>query len=418
MQIIVRHSLSLAAPVKCQPRLNLGFESTKMAESLFEPENHFNCPICLNLLKNPVTTSCGHSFCMDCIKSCWDQEIHRGVYSCPTCRTTFNQRPALSRSTVLADILEGIIQEYPAGPGDVTCDVCKGRKLKAIKSCLVCLASYCQTHVCPHYESKAFKKHKLVKASPNLQHQICTRHHKALEIYCYKHQKCICVVCMGNQHSGHKTVSAAAEMAKKQGELKIKKRDFIRQTNDIHKEIQQCTKNLNFHKRSAQAAVENSDRIFTEIIRSIQNMQAEVREKIRAQENKEVRDAENHIQRLEEEIVKLHKENCKVEPLLRTEDHVYFFQNYASCSTFSQRKASPRKINDILTFENVEKSVSHLKMQLHKLCEEHMGRVSKTVADVQIFKKRIHSNRDWHLLLEEILLEEMDSDEDLDSDWE
>ncbi|XP_056106567.1 E3 ubiquitin/ISG15 ligase TRIM25-like [Rhinichthys klamathensis goyatoka] len=187
-----------------------------MADSLFDPEHHLNCPICLNLLKNPVTTSCGHSFCMDCIESCWDQENYRGVYSCPTCRTAFNQRPALSRSTVLADILGGMKQKAPAGPGDVKCDVCKGIKVKAIQSCLVCMASYCQTHVRSHYESKAFKIHKLVKASPNLQHQICPHHHKALEIYCYNDQKCICVVCMGNQHSGHKTVSAATEMAKKQ----------------------------------------------------------------------------------------------------------------------------------------------------------------------------------------------------------
>ncbi|XDV49853.1 hypothetical protein PO909_019025 [Leuciscus waleckii] len=189
---------------------------------------------------------------MDCIKRCWDVDFYRGVYSCPTCRTTFNQRPALSRSTVLAGILGGMKQKVPARP--VTCDVCKGRKVKAIQSCLVCMASYCQTHVRPHYESKAFKIHKLVKASPILQHQICPQHHKAL------------------------------------------------------------------------AAVENSDRIFTEIIRSIQNIQAEVREKIRAQKNKEVRDAENHIQMLEQEIVKLQKENCKVEPLLRTENHVYFFK--------------------------------------------------------------------------------------------
>ncbi|CAM4727891.1 unnamed protein product [Leuciscus chuanchicus] len=138
------------------------------------------------------------------------------------------------------------------------------------------------------------------------------------------------------------------------------------------------------YQRSAQAAVENSDRIFTEIIRSIQNIRAEVREKIRAQENKELRDAENHIQRLQQEIVKLQKETCKLEPLLHTEDHIYFFQNYASCSTFTQRALLPRKINDIQTFENVEKSVSNLKIQLDKLCEEHMGRISETDQDCPV----------------------------------
>ncbi|ROI80400.1 E3 ubiquitin/ISG15 ligase TRIM25 [Anabarilius grahami] len=318
-----------------------------MAESVFDPEGSLNCLICLDLLKEPVTTSCGHSFCMDCIKRCWDLEFYRGFFSCPTCRTTFNQRPALSKTKVLADILEGMKREAPAGPGDVTCDVCKGRKVKAIRSCLVCMASYCRTHVRPHYEPEAFKIHKLVKASPNLQQQICPQHHKALEVYCHDDQKCIFVVCMGNEHSGHKTVSAADAMAKKQEELKVKKRDFIQKTNDIDKEVQQFKKSAVSYKHSAQAAVEHSDKIFSEIICSIQKRQAEVRENIRAQENKEVRDAENHIQTLEKEICELQEENRKLEPLLQTEDHVYFFQHHlhisrtAACATSCMPASTP-----------------------------------------------------------------------------
>ncbi len=38
---------------------------------------------------------------------------------------------------------------------------------------------------------------------------------------------------------------------------------------------------------------------------------------------------------------------------------------------------SPRDVNDILTFENVEESVSELKNQLVKLGEEHMDNISK-----------------------------------------
>ncbi|XP_016330217.1 tripartite motif-containing protein 29-like [Sinocyclocheilus anshuiensis] len=358
-----------------------------MAELVFDTQNPLNCAICLNLLKNPVTTTCGHSFCMDCIKGCWDQDASlRRAYSCPTCRTTFNQRPALSRSTVLAEIVEGMKREVPAGPRDVKCDVCKGRKLKAIKSCLVCLASYCQTHIRPHYESEAFKKHKLVNASSNLQQQICSQHNKALEIYCYNDRKCICVVCMGDQHSGHKTVSAAAEMAKKQEELKIKKRDFTQKITDIAKKVQAFRKAVDSHKRSAQAVVEHSDRIFNELIRSIQKRRGEVRKLIRAQEKKEIVQINEHIQKLEQGISNLQNENDKLGPLLHTEDNIHFFQNDSSQSGVYLCTTSPRDVNDLLTFENVDKSVSELNSQLVKLCEEHMGKISKKVADVQIFK--------------------------------
>uniref|UniRef100_A0A673J8C2 B box-type domain-containing protein n=1 Tax=Sinocyclocheilus rhinocerous TaxID=307959 RepID=A0A673J8C2_9TELE len=277
-------------------------------------------------------------------------------------------------------------REVPAGPRDVKCDVCKGRKLKAIKSCLVCLASYCQTHIRPHYESEAFKKHKLVNASSNLQQQICSQHHKALEIYCYNDQKCICVVCMGDQHSGHNTVSAAAEMAKKQEELKIKKRDFTQKITDIGKKVQAFRKAVDSHKRSAQAVVEHSDRIFNELIRSIQKRRGEVRELIRAQEKKEIVQINEHIQKLEQELSNLQNENDKLGPLLHTEDNIHFFQNYSSQSGVYLCTTSPRDVNDLLTFENVDKSVSELNSQLVKLCEEHMGKISKKVADVQIFK--------------------------------
>ncbi|XP_048059811.1 E3 ubiquitin/ISG15 ligase TRIM25-like isoform X2 [Megalobrama amblycephala] len=371
-----------------------------MAESLFGTQSPLNCPICLNLLKNPVTTSCGHSFCMDCIKRCWDVGANQGVYSCPTCRKRFNKRPALGKTKVLADILEGIKQEAPAGPGDVKCDVCKGRKLKAIRSCLVCMASYCRTHLRPHLESKAFKIHKLAKASPNLQQQICPQHHKALEVYCYNDRKCICVVCMGNEHSGHRMVSAAAAMAKKQEELKIKKRDFIQKTNDLKKEVYQCKKAVISYK-SAQAAVEHSDKIFTEIICSIQKRQAEVRENIRAQENKEVQDAENHIKTLEKEICELQEENRKLEPLLQTKDHVYFFQwqKYSISSGVSQHSSSSDVGN--LTFERVEQCVSELKNQLDEVCEEHMSEIFDEVADVLIFQDDYFSEEE----------EEMDDEE-------
>uniref|UniRef100_A0A671NE37 Uncharacterized protein n=1 Tax=Sinocyclocheilus anshuiensis TaxID=1608454 RepID=A0A671NE37_9TELE len=184
-----------------------------------------SCSICLDLLKDAVALTCGHSYCMSCITGCWDQ---KGVYSCPQCRQPFTPRPVLGKNTMLAEVVEKIkktklqaarLSQCFAGSGNVECDMCTGDKNKAVKSCLVCLESYCQTHFERHEEFHSGKQHKMIDANGQLQEMICPQHDKLLEIFCRTDQQCICYMCMVDEHKDHNTVSAAAERTEKQRQL-------------------------------------------------------------------------------------------------------------------------------------------------------------------------------------------------------
>uniref|UniRef100_A0A8C4ST05 Uncharacterized protein n=1 Tax=Erpetoichthys calabaricus TaxID=27687 RepID=A0A8C4ST05_ERPCA len=138
-------------------------------------QDRFTCSVCMDTLSDPVSIPCGHSFCLKCLTNYWDQSQ---VCSCPQCRENFTTRPELRRNT-----LDPLSQNY-AGPEDVECDVCTGKKFRAVKSCLTCMASFCQTHL--------------------------------LEIYCRTDDMCIFAKCVVTEHNGHKIVELETEREEKQ----------------------------------------------------------------------------------------------------------------------------------------------------------------------------------------------------------
>ncbi|KAM6962832.1 LOW QUALITY PROTEIN: tripartite motif-containing protein 16-like [Aplochiton taeniatus] len=352
----------------------------------------FSCSICLDLLKDPVTIPCGHSNCMGCIKGCWDQDEEVGIYSCPQCRQTFTPKPVLNRNTLLAELVEKLkktgLQAAPpalcyAGPGDVACDVCTGRKQKALQSCLVCLASYCETHLQPHYESLAFKKHKLVKASTQLQEKICSHHDEVLKVFCRTDQQCICLMCVLDEHKGHNAVSATAERTEKQsqlGESQQKVQQRIQEREKELKEIQQAVKDYN---HSAQTAVEDSERIFTELIQSIERRSSEVKELIRTQQRAAVSQAEGLLERLEQEIAELRRRDTELEQLSHTEDHIHFLQSYVSISSPSVSSDSPSFTVRPPPYFKTE-AVSKLREKLEDILKGEWTTMSSTVNSVDV----------------------------------
>ncbi|XP_035982642.1 E3 ubiquitin/ISG15 ligase TRIM25-like [Fundulus heteroclitus] len=354
----------------------------------------FSCSICLDLLKDPVTIPCGHSYCMTCIKTHWDGEDQREIQSCPECRETFTPRPALKKNTMLAALVEQLkktgLQAAPAhhcyaGPEDVACDVCAGRKLKAIKSCLVCLASYCEKHLQPHYDSAAFKKHKLVEPSKNLQENICSRHDKVIKMFCRTDQKCICYLCSEDDHKGHDTVSAAAERTERQRELEVRRENIQQRIQDREKDVKLLQQELEAINRSADKTVEDSEKIFTELIRLIQKRSSEVKQQIRSQQENEGSQVKELQEKLEQEITELKRKDAELKQFSDTENHNQLLLNYPSLSALSESThSSSIKIRPLSYFEDVTSAVSELRDLLQDILRDAWTNISLRLTEVDV----------------------------------
>ncbi|XP_073704826.1 E3 ubiquitin/ISG15 ligase TRIM25-like [Garra rufa] len=357
-----------------------------MAEaSISVAQDQFSCSICLDLLKDPVSIPCGHSYCMNCITDCWNQDDQKGVYSCPQCRQTFTPRPALNKNVMFAEMIEKLKKTKVkaacpapsfAGPGDVECDVCTGRKYKAIKSCLLCLESYCQSHFDRHEESRSRKRHKITDATGQLQEMICLLHDKLLEVYCRTDKKFICLLCAMDEHKNHDIVSSTSERTEKQKQLEDTQRKFEQRIQEREKEA------VETHKWSAQAAVKDSERIFTELIRSIERSCSEVIKTIREREKAEVSRAEELLKNLEQEIDDLRKRDAELKQFLHTDDHIHFLQSFQSLSALP---GSTESVNvSSLSFDDVGKSVSQLREKLEDFCKEEAEKIFHTVTYINI----------------------------------
>ncbi|XDV27854.1 hypothetical protein PO909_031324 [Leuciscus waleckii] len=379
-----------------------------MAESSVSlAQDQFSCSICLDLLKNPVTIPCGHSYCMNCITGCWDQDDQKGVYSCPQCRQSFTTRPVLGKNTMLAEVVENLrkrklqndqLDHYYAEPGDVECDVCTGDKNKAIKSCLVCLESYCQTHFERHKEFHSRKRHKMTDAIERLQEMICPLHDRLLEMFCRTDQICVCMLCMANEHKTHDTVSPVEERTEKQNHLEETKIHFQQRVQERQKELEELREAVESHKRSAQAAVEDSERIFTELIHSIERSRSEVTQLIRDQEKTAVSRAEERLERLEQEIEDLRRRDTELEQLSHTEHHIHFLQSFQSLSVPpGSTDSSSITVSSRLSFDDLRTFVSQLQEKLQHTFEEEKENLCRIVRYIEVIPTPEYESRNEFL---------------------
>ncbi|XP_023692223.2 E3 ubiquitin-protein ligase TRIM21-like [Paramormyrops kingsleyae] len=358
-------------------------------------EEQFKCFICSNVFTSPVSTPCGHSFCISCINKFWDcSEILR----CPKCEEIFLERPELRENTFAKEMVEQFKKRTANGSGtisprpEVPCDVCTGQKLRAQKSCLVCLTSYCKTHLEPHLRVAALKRHKLVDPVKNLEDRMCKKHERPLQLFCKQDQMCVCVLCTETEHEKHDTVPVEREWAVRKNQVGVTGTEIQQMIQVRLKKVEDLKQSVKLSKTNTKRETEECVQVFTDLVRSIEKSQAQLIQMMEEKQKAAEQRTKGLIEELGKEIAELHKRYTELEELSQTEDHIYFLQGLPSLCSIPQTKSwSDITVHSELFVGTVRSAVSRLesllKMQEIKLCEKELMRISQYAVNVTLDPK-------------------------------
>ncbi|TNN28813.1 E3 ubiquitin/ISG15 ligase TRIM25 [Liparis tanakae] len=375
------------------------------ASNFLLSEDQFLCSVCLDVFTDPVSTPCGHNFCKRCINDYWNTNNQN---MCPLCTKVFFSRPELLVNTFMSEMVSQFRQstqqkvrssrEQVAKPGEVPCDVCTGTKLKALKSCLVCLVSYCETHLEGHLTASRLKKHQLINPVENLEDRMCLKHDKPLELFCRTDQTCVCMLCTVLDHKMHNVVPLKQECEGKKVELQKTEAETQEMIQKRRLKIQEVQHNVKLSEEDADREIVEGVLVFTALMESIEIKLKELNDAIKAKQKKKEKQAEAVIKELEKEISDLMKRSTEMEKLSLSEDHLHLLQGVQSLNIhhppptkdWSQVSVPPASHEGTVrrALSQLEETLSNTMKTL--VAEAEMKRVQKFAVDVTLDPKTAH----------------------------
>ncbi|KAI4797932.1 hypothetical protein KUCAC02_024757 [Chaenocephalus aceratus] len=371
------------------------------ATSCLPTEDQFLCSICLDVFTDPVTIPCGHNFCKACISEHWDRNVPS---QCPNCKEVFNIKPELQVNTFISEMAAQFRQsaqqkassssseQHVVKPGEVPCDACTGTRLKALKSCLVCLASYCETHLEPHLTRAGLKKHQLIDPVENLEGRMCVKHDKLLELFCQTDQVCVCMLCTVLEHKTHDVVPLKEGYEGKKAELGKTEAEIQQMIQKRRLKIQEMNRSVELSKEGADREMADGVQVFTALKESVERSQAELIDTIKEKQRETEEQAEGFIKELEQEISELKKRSSEVEQLSRSEDQLHLLQSFTSLNAAPPTKNWTEVRVRPPSYEGtVGRAVAQLEETLRKLLSEvELKRVQQYEVEVTLDPDTAH----------------------------
>ncbi|XP_026105950.1 zinc-binding protein A33-like [Carassius auratus] len=241
------------------------------------------CSVCLGDFTDPVTLSCEHSFCRDCIMGHLQASL--GPTACPECQKPYNEEDL--KSSRLLRNMTSTVREHLA-------------------------------------ELKLDKSLKLPEMERML---MCSEHDEKLKLFCETDQKLMCVICRdGDKHKGHvfKPVKEAAQINK--GELKTALGFLAKENGQLDYMIQQQTTEITKTEGKSKSLLAQISAQFEEMHQFLRQKEAEVKKKLEKEEKKVTEFMQNNQSVINRRFMENKEKEIILQSALEIEQPDHFLQ--------------------------------------------------------------------------------------------
>ncbi|XP_072204295.1 E3 ubiquitin-protein ligase TRIM62-like [Excalfactoria chinensis] len=340
-----------------------------MAKMLKKLQEELICSVCLDIYRNPVCLSCGHSFCEECIQSLLRNQLRpQNFFNCPLCgaqeATPTKLQPNVQLRSVVQNFLDtskesATTEEKPKHEmeceGDawregensdvrdeeILCDFCLREPQPAVKTCMTCEASMCQAHLGKHSTKAFLASHVLVEPCDArvLAARRCAQHGKLLECYCVTDSVCVCILCCAtNSHKSHEIISMEEAFGQAQNDFS----GTLQQLKNHEAEVNRSLENLLSHQGKIKA-LESSHRnhlekSFNAIHEQLDRRKAEILGAISAIEEEQLSHTETRIKEHKEMKDAVSSDVQELEALRNQKDPVLFVKGLSAVQARKQKQ--------------------------------------------------------------------------------
>ncbi|XP_041842675.1 E3 ubiquitin-protein ligase TRIM39 [Melanotaenia boesemani] len=353
----------------------------------FLSDEQFQCSICLDVFTNPVSTPCGHSFCMSCISRYW---VGAKVCQCPLCKKTFQKRPDLQINRTLREITE----QFKSMRGDGVMGKEKGRRkggrgdggmphnffgelkkklprpLPKIPQTQTCEASgqgetisalllpvtNSQASSVPNHSaitgytnaplpppnpwsrSSSRRRFTLSGAASSRDIPVCDSHKRGITIYCRTDHVCICPECEMEDHYDHDTVTVESKWMETKEQVKVSEQEIQELIDMRTSKIEEIKISVTELEMSVDRETASSVCLFSMLASAIERSQADLIEVMDISRRAAEHQADSMIRQLEREVEELRGKQSALAELAQSDDHLHCVKTFPVLSKPSNAK--------------------------------------------------------------------------------